>query len=181
MVSEQRFPYLQGGFTCFFSIVVIMCFLRWVPAVFAAIFRDALKPGAAVSGICGYGISRSLQYRGCPEAYFSNEAGLGSMAVSAWAAEETTRRRQGMWAMFEVFFDTILICTMTALVILCMTGGDAAQAPDMKAAHSLLVFQTAWRCGGVSRVMAMMLFAFATIIACSIIWDGRHRPIWPNG
>ena len=116
MVSERLVP-ISAGIYMLFSMVVIMSCYDQIPAVFAAIFRDALKPGAAVSGAAGYGISRSLQY-GMSRGVFSNEAGLGSMAVLHGAAEETTPEQQGMWAMFEVFFDTILICTMTALVIL---------------------------------------------------------------
>ena len=71
-----------------------------------------------------------------------------------------------MWAMFEVFFDTILICTMTALVILCMTGGDAAGSGYDGAALTAYCFSK--RLGGVGEYLvsaAMMLFAFATIIA----------------
>ena len=164
MVSERLVP-ISAGIYMLFSMVVIMSCYDQIPAIFASIFHDALKPGAAVSGAAGYGISKSLQY-GMSRGVFSNEAGLGSMAVLHGAAEETTPEQQGMWAMFEVFFDTILICTMTALVILCMTGGDAAGSGYDGAALTAYCFSK--RLGGLGEYLvsaAMMLFAFATIIA----------------
>ncbi len=126
MVSERLVP-ISAGIYMLFSMVVIMSCYDQIPAIFASIFHDALKPGAA---------------------------------------EETTPEQQGMWAMFEVFFDTILICTMTALVILCMTGGDAAGSGYDGAALTAYCFSK--RLGGLGEYLvsaAMMLFAFATIIA----------------
>ena len=106
-----------------------------------------------------------MQY-GVARGVFSHEAGLGSMAVLHGAAENTTPQQQGMWAMFEVFFDTILICTMTALVILCMTGADPASSGYDGAALTARCF--AGRLGGLGEIFVsamMVLFAFATIIA----------------
>lgn len=163
-VSERLVP-VSAGVYMVFSMVVIMSCCDQIPAILSDIFREALSPGAAVSGAAGYGIMKSLQY-GMSRGVFSNEAGLGSMAVLHGAAEETTPEQQGMWAMFEVFFDTILICTMTAFVILCMTGGDAASSGYDGAALTAYCFSK--RLGGLGEYLvsgAMMLFAFATIIA----------------
>lgn len=163
-VSERLVP-VSAGIYMVFSMIVIMSCYDQIPAILSAIFREALHPVAAVSGAGGYGIMKSLQY-GMSRGVFSNEAGLGSMAVLHGAAEETTPEQQGMWAMFEVFFDTILICTMTAFVILCMTGGDAASSGYDGAALTAYCFSR--RLGGLGEYLvsgAMMLFAFATIIA----------------
>lgn len=163
-VSEHLVP-VSAGIYILFSLVIIMSCYDEMPAVFLSIFKDALRPGAAVSGAAGYGISRSLQY-GMARGVFSNEAGLGSMAILHGAAEETTPERQGMWAMFEVFFDTILICTMTALVILCMTGTDVASSGYDGAALTAYCFSK--RLGSLGEYLvslAMILFAFATIVA----------------
>ena len=111
---------------------------------------------------------------------FSNEAGLGSLAVlhgEAEAPEEFERsgnpfaREQGMWAVFEVFFDTIVSCTMTALVLLCVGGSrtpaNVGQGETM--AGSAWVASCFSSCfgelGGGLVSLAMSLFAFATIIA----------------
>lgn len=163
-VSERLVP-VSAGVYMVFSLIVIMSCYDQIPAIFSTIFRGALNPRAAVSGAGGYGIMKSLQY-GMSRGVFSNEAGLGSMAVLHGAAEETTPEQQGMWAMFEVFFDTILICTMTAFVILCMTGGDAASSGYDGAALTAYCFSK--RLGRLGEYLvsgAMMLFAFATIIA----------------
>lgn len=163
-VSEHLVP-ISAGIYILFSLIIIMSCYDQMPAIFTAIWKDAFRPAAAVSGAAGYGISRSLQY-GMARGVFSNEAGLGSMAVLHGAAEDTTPEQQGMWAMFEVFFDTILICTMTALVILCMTGGDAAGSGYDGAALTAYCFSK--RLGSLGEYLvslAMMLFAFATIIA----------------
>lgn len=163
-VSERLIPLAAGVYMIFSMIVIMSCYDR-IPYIFQCIFTDALSPKSAASGFMGYGISKSLQY-GMSRGVFSNEAGLGSMAVLHGAAEDTTPEKQGMWAMFEVFLDTILICTMTAFVILCMTGGDAEGSGYNGAALTAWCFSG--RLGGLGEYvvsLAMLIFAFATIIA----------------
>ncbi len=163
-ISERLVP-LSAGIYMLFSMVVIMSCYDRIPQIFQCIFKDAFHPVSALSGAAGYGISKSLQY-GVARGVFSNEAGLGSMAVLHGAAEDTTPHKQGMWAMFEVFFDTILVCTMTALVILCITNGDAAGSGYDGAVLTAFCFSR--RLGALGRYVvsgAMLLFAFATIIA----------------
>ncbi len=163
-VSERMIP-LASGIYMLFSMVVIMSCYDKIPYIFHVIFQDAFRPVSVFSGAAGFGISKSLQY-GISRGVFSNEAGLGSMAVLHGAAENTTPEKQGMWAMFEVFFDTIIICTMTAFVILCMTEGDAAGSGYDGAA--LTAYSFSRRLGGLGEYVvsgSMMVFAFATIIA----------------
>lgn len=163
-VSERLIPLAAGIYMIFSMIVIMSCYDR-IPYIFQCIFTDALSHKSAASGFAGYGISKSLQY-GLSRGVFSNEAGLGSMAVLHGAAEDTTPEQQGMWAMFEVFFDTILICTMTAFVILCMTGGDAAGSGYDGAALTAWCFSSRMGVLGEYVVsLAMLIFAFATIIA----------------
>lgn len=163
-VSERLIP-ISAGIYMLFSMVVIMSCYDKIPSILQIIFRDAFQPVSVFSGAAGFGISRSIQY-GISRGVFSNEAGLGSMAVLHGAAEDTTPEKQGMWAMFEVFFDTILICTMTAFVILCMTEGDAAGSGYDGAA--LTAYSFSKRLGGLGEYVvsgSMLIFAFATIIA----------------
>lgn len=93
---------------------------------------------------------------------FSNEAGLGTLAVLHGAAEDTTPEEQGMWAMFEVFVDTIVICTLTALVILCCRNGGlvwmALLLPPSVLPKFSAVLVDFW-CPP-----AWLAFAFATIV-----------------
>lgn len=163
-VSERLIP-VSAGLYMIFSMVVIMSCWDSIPHIFRCIFEDAFRPVSVFSGAAGYGVSRSLQY-GISRGVFSNEAGLGSLAVLHGAAEDTTPEQQGMWAMFEIFFDTILICTMTAFVILCMTDGNPAASGYDGAA--LTAYSFSRRLGGLGQYVvsgAMVIFAFATIIA----------------
>ncbi|WP_077609859.1 alanine/glycine:cation symporter family protein [Clostridium sp. Marseille-P2415] len=174
-VSERLIP-LSAGIYMLFSMVVIMSCYDRIPYIFQCIFQDAFRPVSVFSGAAGYGISRSLQY-GVSRGVFSHEAGLGSMAVLHGAAEDTTPEKQGMWAMFEVFFDTILICTMTAFVILCMTEGDAAGSGYDGAALTAYCFSR--RLGALGQFVvsgAMLVFAFATIIAWYYL--GRQAAVY---
>ncbi|MEG0689292.1 MAG: sodium:alanine symporter family protein [Hungatella sp.] len=163
-VSEWLMPICAGIYMIFSLIVIISCYDR-LPLVLERIFASALLPQAALGGMGGYGISRSLRL-GIARGTFSNEAGLGSLAILHGAAENTTPEEQGMWAMFEVFFDTMVICTMTAFVILCITNGDPKGAHCDGAALTTFCFEQRLGLWGHYLVSgAMLVFAFATIIA----------------
>lgn len=163
-VSERLMP-LSAGIYILFSLAVILSCYESLPAVFGSIFKDAFQIRAAAGGTGGYLLSRSLRY-GLSRGVFSNEAGLGSLAVLHGAAEDTTPQQQGMWAMFEVFFDTIVICTLTALVILCI--GQVYGLSEVYDGAALTAYCFSKRLGGAGEILvsgAMVVFAFATIIA----------------
>ncbi len=165
-VTERLIPWAAGIYLVF-SLFVLFIYREQVPQAMGEIFRYALLPEAVLGGTAGYGISRGFQY-GISRGVFSNEAGLGSLAGLHGAAEDTTPEEQGMWAMFEVFFDTVVICTVTALVILTVSGG----AEGVAAGNADGAVLTAW-CfrkvfGGLGEYLvsaAMVVFAFATMIA----------------
>lgn len=163
-VSERLMP-LSAGIYILFSLAVILSCYESLPAVFAGIFKDAFQVRAAAGGTGGYLLGRSLRY-GLSRGVFSNEAGLGSLAVLHGAAENTTPQQQGMWAMFEVFFDTIVICTLTALVILCI--GQVYGLSEIYDGAALTADCFSRRLGAAGEILvsgAMVVFAFATIIA----------------
>lgn len=163
-VSERLMP-LSAGIYILFSLAVILSCYESLPAVFGSIFKDAFQVRAAAGGTGGYLLGRSLRY-GLSRGVFSNEAGLGSLAVLHGAAEDTTPQQQGMWAMFEVFFDTIVICTLTALVILCV--GQVYGLSGIYDGAALTAHCFSRRLGEAGELLvsgAMVVFAFATIIA----------------
>ncbi len=163
-VAEMLVPAASGIYIVFSLVVIFSCYDR-LPATFAAIFRSAFSPSAAVGGAAGYGISRSLRY-GMARGVFSNEAGLGTLAILHGAAEDPAPEKQGMWAMFEVFFDTIVLCTLTALVILCMTDSMPENIPYEGAALASWCFRGRIGMAGEYLVSgSMVVFAFATMIA----------------
>jgi alanine or glycine:cation symporter, AGCS family len=88
-----------------------------VPAAFGLIFAHAFRPAAAVGGFAGATLMMTLRF-GIARGVFSNEAGLGSTPIAHSAAKVDHPVRQGVWGLFEVFTDTIVLCTMTALAIL---------------------------------------------------------------
>ncbi len=159
-VSECLMP-VSAGIYVMFSMIVILSDWELLPGILRTVFREAFQLRAVGGGLSGVLLSRSVRY-GLSRGVFSNEAGLGSLAVLHGAAEDTTPEQQGMWAMFEVFFDTIVVCTLTALVILCagkQSGRDGA---------ALTAFCFSVRLGLFGEVLvsgAMVVFAFATIVA----------------
>ena len=165
-ITEKLIPWAAGIYMGFAVLVLILCW-KQVPGAVGEIFRYALLPEAVLGGAGGYGISQGFRY-GISRGVFSNEAGLGSLAGLHGATENTTPEEQGMWAMFEVFFDTIVICTVTALVILTVAGGGEGLAAVVGDGAVL----TAWcfrtvlgKLGEYLVSASMVVFAFATMIA----------------
>lgn len=156
--------------------IVILTFYDQIPGAFSAIFKDAFTLDSAAGGAAGYGLSRALRF-GIARGVFSNEAGLGTLAVLHGSAKETSPKEQGLWAVFEVFFDTIISCTLTALVILCVMGSGGAVGAGEKSAMVAYCFS---RCfgpaGGYLTAVIMALFAFATIIAWFYL--GRQAAVY---
>lgn len=164
-VAERLMPVSAGIYLVFSLVVILSCF-RTLPAVMQAVFAGAFTPSAAGGGAAGFLLSRSVRY-GMSRGVFSNEAGLGSLAVLHGAAEDTTPEQQGMWAMFEVFFDTIIICTLTALVILCIQFGYGG-LPSGSDGAGLTAYCFSRKLGAAGEWLvsgAMVVFAFATVIA----------------
>lgn len=174
-VSERLMPLSAGIYIVFSLTVILSCYDRMIP-VLLGIVKSAFTPDALLGGAGGYGISRSLRY-GIARGVFSNEAGLGSLAILHGATEDTTPEEQGMWAMFEVFFDTVVICTLTALVILCMTPEGLSNVRYDGAALTTFCFER--RLGEIGEYLvscSMLVFAFATIIAWYFL--GRQAAVY---
>lgn len=163
-VAEKLMPAASGIYIVFSLIVIFSCFDK-IPGALASMMSSAFCPRAAAGGGAGYMVSRSIRY-GMSRGVFSNEAGLGTLAVLHGPARNTTPHEQGMWAMFEVFFDTVILCTLTALVILCMAGPSLETVPYQGAALAAWCFSG--RLGIIGEYLvsgSMVIFAFATIMA----------------
>ena len=117
------------------AFVVIIIYMPKIPSVVLLIIRHAFTPAAATGGFAGVGIMMAFRY-GIARGVFSNEAGLGSAPIAHATATTDHPVRQGMWGIFEVFFDTIVMCTATALVILLTgvwTSGETGATLTMRA------------------------------------------------
>lgn len=174
LVPAMGALYLGGG------LVVLACRTSAIPGAVQAIFTGALSPAALAGGGAGaavrYGISRGV---------FTNEAGLGTSAIAHGAAQVDHPARQGMWGIFEVFLSTLVVCTVTALVILTSPqfGSSLTGAPLTAAAFSGVLGWT----GQSIVALSLLLFAFSSILGWSYygqlaLWflagDDRFLPLY---
>ena len=115
-VTEKLVPFM-ALFYIVLAIGVILLNLNRIPSVFVSILEGAFRPSAVTGGIVG-SMLMSVK-KGVSRGIFSNEAGLGTGSIAHACADTKKPVKQGMFGIFEVFTDTIVICTLTALVILC--------------------------------------------------------------
>lgn len=158
------------------TIVILFTNISQVGAVFSAIFKGAFAAKAAGGGVIGYGIKLAIE-QGMKRGVFSNEAGLGSSVMVHSNSNVSEPVRQGMWGIFEVFADTIIVCSLTAFAILSSglvdleTGVTAAEYNGLaltKANIVSTVFSIHFGKLGASFVaIAIMLFAFSTVLGWS--------------
>ena len=118
-VTERLVPFMAIFYIIIGIIIVIMNY-RYVPSVFVDIFTGAFSMKAIAGGVLGTILKRAITY-GFKRGAFSNEAGLGSSVIAHSASNEKEPVKQGLWGIFEVFFDTIIVCTFTSLIILSST------------------------------------------------------------
>ena len=160
-VTEKLVPFMAAIYVILALGVVVLNFQN-IPSVFGSIFEGAFSPASVTGGAVG-SFFMSMK-KGVSRGIFSNEAGLGTGSIAHACADTKKPVKQGFFGIFEVFVDTIVICTLTALVILCskvpIGYGEAAGA------ELTISGFTATYGGWVSifTAIAMCCFAFSTII-----------------
>lgn len=146
-----------------FAFVCIAANYKNIPVAFASIFSGAFGIRSAGAGIAAHTFSQALRY-GISRGVFSNEAGLGTASIIHGEAETDSPAAQGMWGIFEVFADTPVMCTVTALVILC-SGVYTENTQISAAVLTQAAFeQTLGKAGSVFLSLSVCVFAFATVI-----------------
>ena len=160
-VTEKLVPFMALLYILL-GLGVILLNIQNVPAVFASIFRGAFQPRAVTGGIV-LSMFISLK-KGVSRGIFSNEAGLGTGSIAHACADTKKPVKQGMFGIFEVFTDTIVICTLTALVILC--SGVAVDYGKAAGAELTILGFTSTYGSWVSifTAIAMCCFAFSTAV-----------------
>ena len=160
-VTEKLVPFMALLYSLL-GLGVILLNIQNVPAVFASIFRGAFQPRAVTGGIV-LSMFTSLK-KGVSRGIFSNEAGLGTGSIAHACADTKKPVKQGMFGIFEVFTDTIVICTLTALVILC--SGVAVDYGKAAGAELTILGFTSTYGSWVSifTAVAMCCFAFSTAV-----------------
>lgn len=161
-VTAVLVPFM-AAFYIIGAVVVLCCHSRAIPGALAAIFRGAFSDTAATGGFAGATVMYACR-TGISRGVFTHEAGMGSAPIAHASADTDHPARQGLWGAFEVFFDSIVMCTITGLVII--TSGLWCADPTMsEGAMSAAAFGQAFPGGQLIVAVGLALFAFATIIA----------------
>ncbi len=160
-VTEKLVPFMAVMYIVL-ALGVVLLHLNAVPQVFSAVITGAFRPAAVTGGAVG-SFFLSMK-KGVSRGIFSNEAGLGTGSIAHACADTRKPVKQGFFGIFEVFVDTIVICTLTALVILC--SGVTVGYGQAAGAELTISGFTATYGGWVSifTAIAMCCFAFSTIL-----------------
>ena len=160
-VTEKLVPFMAVIYIAL-SLGVIILNIQRVPGVFASIFAGAFQPSSVTGGVVG-SFFLSMK-KGVSRGIFSNEAGLGTGSIAHACADTDEPVKQGLFGIFEVFTDTIVICTMTALVILC--SGVPVDYGNAAGAELTILGLTSTYGSWISifTAVALCCFAFSTII-----------------
>ncbi|MBS4030543.1 MAG: sodium:alanine symporter family protein [Clostridiales bacterium] len=155
---------LMAGFYMVGALIIILTSLNQVPAAFATIIGNAFTGRAAIGGFAGAGVLQAVRF-GVARGIFTNEAGLGSASIAHAAARTDHPARQGLWGIFEVFFDTHVVCTLTALAI--MVTGVWTEGLEGAALTTAAFNVGLPGPGGYIVAIGLVFFSFSTLVAWS--------------
>ena len=163
-VTEKIVPFMALVYIVG-ALAIILINFRGIPHAFSQIFAGAFSMKAVGGGVFGFVMAQAIRY-GLARGVFSNEAGLGSSVMVHSSSDVKEPVRQGIWGIFEVFVDTIVVCTLTALVIL--TTGVPLDGTLQGAELTMAAYSHGFgAAGGVFTSVAILLFAFSTILGWS--------------
>lgn len=167
-VNEKLVP-VMAVFFILSSAFALIFHANKIPTALALIFKEAFHYESAFGGVAGYSIFTALRY-GVGRGVFSNEAGLGSAPIAHSASSTEDPVKQGLWGVFEVFITTIIICTMSAIVVLTsdvyLNAFNSGVAPSVSgAALSSAAFDESLPyIGGIGISFSTVFFALSTIL-----------------
>lgn len=169
-VTELLVPFMAAAYVIG-ALIVIFKNIGVMPAVLASIFKGAFSMRSAAGGVVGYGVMKALTW-GMKRGVFSNEAGLGSSVMVHSASNVKEPVTQGMWGIFEVFADTIIICSLTAFTILSSGLVDLETGTMISTSLSTALVSEAFstvfgRAGTAFIAIAVFLFAYSTTLGWS--------------
>jgi AGCS family alanine or glycine:cation symporter len=167
-VNEKLVP-IMAIFFILASFFALTFNITRIPDAFKLIFSEAFNFKSAFGGVAGYGILSAMRY-GVGRGIFSNEAGLGSAPIAHAASNTQNPVKQGLWGVFEVFITTIIICTMSAVVILTsdiytVAFNSGIEPAVSGAALSSAAFNEALPyVGGIGIAVSTVFFSLSTIL-----------------
>lgn len=169
-VAEKIVPFMACAYVIG-ALIVFFVHINQIGAIFSSIFKFAFGVKAVGGGIAGIAI-KEVVVAGCKRGVFSNEAGLGSSVMVHSNSNVIEPVRQGMWGIFEVFMDTFVVCTMTAVVVLSSGAIDLKTGLANKGVDDATLVAKAFgnvfhKPGEIFIALAVLLFAFTTVLGWS--------------
>ncbi|MBE7007603.1 MAG: sodium:alanine symporter family protein [Ruminococcaceae bacterium] len=168
-VTEKLVPFMAVIYIIC-AIIVVIAHAGSIGPVFGMIFKGAFNPSAVTGGVVG-AMLVAMQ-KGVARGVFSNEAGLGSAPIAHAATSEREPVKQAIYGIFEVFMDTIVICTLTALVVMCSGAADGRWGVKEAASASTTIagFSTVFgaKFGSTLLCVGLLLFATSTILGWAL-------------
>ena len=173
-LAEKLVPFMV---VLYLGSALVVLGSQWtqIPAAFGTIMREALGIRPAAGGVAGFGMARAMSI-GVARGTFTHEAGVGSSVFAHSAADTKEPVEQGMWGIFEVFVDTIVVCTVTALVILT-TGLNQGTALD-GAPLTMACFSVFFPWGRQLIAVCLALFGFASLVGWSYYGQQSAEYLW---
>lgn len=163
-VTEKLVPFMAVFFIAMSIVLLVLNASELIPSL-VLIVEAAFNPSSALGGAAGYTIANAIRM-GIARGVFSNEAGLGSAPIAHAAANTREPVEQGLWGIFEVFVDTIVICTMTALVIVT-TGVWRSEHEGPALTIAAFNHGLPGTAGGMALTVGLAMFAYSTILGWS--------------
>ena len=146
------------------TVIFLIININYIPTAISSIIEEAFSSTSILGGAGGITVSKAIKY-GVARGVFTNEAGLGSSPVAHASADTKSPAEQGLWGIFEVFLDTIVMCTLTALVILTAKGGKIAGSGLSGMELTIAAFESVFgSVGGMFISISIIFFAVATIL-----------------
>ncbi len=155
---------IMAAFFILGTILFLFLNIKQIPAAVSLIINDAFSVSSASSGVFGFLTSKSVKF-GIARGVFTNEAGMGSAPVAHASANTNSAEKQGLWGIFEVFLDTVVMCTMTGLVILTADGGKLLSENISGIELTMAAYKTVFgEFGETFIALSIVFFAAATIL-----------------
>ncbi|MFS0689931.1 sodium:alanine symporter family protein [Sporosarcina sp. 179-K 8C2 HS] len=171
-VSEKLIP-LMVVIYLVAALVVIVSNIKELPTAFGLIFEYAFRPMSAAGGFAGAGVAAAIRW-GLARGLYSNEAGMGTAPIAHSAAITNHPAKQGFWGVFEVIVDTLVVCTITALVVLT-SGVWKTMSPDDASSMVTEAFVPVFGSSLAGTIVSATLFLFVITTVVVIIYYGEKQ------
>ncbi|WP_252504462.1 sodium:alanine symporter family protein [Sporosarcina sp. Marseille-Q4943] len=171
-VSEKLIPFMVVIYLVA-ALVVIVANIKELPTAFGLIFEYAFRPMSAAGGFAGAGVAAAIRW-GLARGLYSNEAGMGTAPIAHSAAITNHPAKQGFWGVFEVIVDTLVVCTITALVVLT-SGVWKTMSPDDASSMVTEAFVPVFGSSLAGTIVSATLFLFVITTVVVIIFYGEKQ------